>query len=197
VRLPVGAGRLAFTLSTLEGRADPMAAASGQLDEVRVEAQQVSWESYRFARVSAHLRNVHTRMRSGPVVVSAPVDVRVVVEAEAASALLQTAMPAVHVEITDDARIMARWSQRPGLGWVQVRPAIEQGRLVIRPVALGRGRRGWRTERRLPALRPRLDLPETMRLTFVEARPAAVELGVRVDEWRLDYREVAALAKRR
>ena len=196
VRLPVGSERLAFTLSALEGRADPMAAASGQLDEVRIEAEQVAWGAYRFALVSAQLHNVHTRMRTRPVVVSAPVDVRVVLAADAASALLQTAIPAVQVEITDDALVRARWSHRPGLGWVQVRPAVEQGRLVVRPTGLGRGRRGWATSTRLPALRPRLDLPETMRLTLVETRPAAVELGVRVDEWRLDYREVAALARR-
>jgi hypothetical protein len=197
VRVPVGAERLAFTLSVLEARADPMAAATGQLDDVRVEAEQVTWGSYRFASVSAQLRNVHTRMRVRPLLVSAPVDVRVVVEADHASALLGSMVPAVRMEVTDDALLRVRWTRRPDLGWVAVRPAVEQGRLVVRPTGLGRGGRAWGTGRQLPALRPRLDLPETMRLTQVAVRPAAVELAVRVDEWRLDYLEVASLARRR
>ena len=197
VRLPVGAERLAFTLSTLEAGADPMAAASGQLDDVRVEAERVSWGSYRFVSVSAQLSNVHTRMRVRPLVVSAPVDLRVVVAGADASALLQSLVPAARMEVTEEALLRVRWSRRPDLGWVAVRPEVEQGRLVVRPTGLGRGARAWGTSRQLPALRPRIDLPETMRLTHVAVRPAAVEVGVRVDEWRLDYREVAALARRR
>ncbi len=191
-----GARRVAFTLSSLEASVGHMAAAAGQADGVSLSAENVEFRSYQFVSVSARLSNVHTRMRARPVLVSAPIDVSLTMTSEQLSAWLANLVPGVAVEIDDAGRLFVRRAGRPHWGYVEVRPAVEKGGLVVRPTAIGRGERLWRLKRQLVPARPEVPLPDWVRITGVDLHPDRLEVHLRVDEWRLDHRDLVSLARR-
>ena len=197
VTLGTGDRQVSFTLTSLEGRADPMAAASGQIDDVSVAAVHVAWQSYRFDSVTARLANVHTRFRALPVLVSAPIDVTVVLASEEARRLVGRTASPVDLEITEHGEVCVRWRRHPRLGWVEAQPEVENGSISLRPKAFGRGGRRRLLKRRWPAVRPGVAVPEPFRITRLHLRPDVVEVGLRVDEWRLDYRALTSLVRRR
>lgn len=191
-----GASRVAFTLSSLQASVGHMAAAAGQADDVALSAENVDWRSYQFVSVSARLSNVHTRFRAMPLLVSAPIDVSLVMTGEGLSALLAKLAPAVKFEITDSGRMFVRPARRPHWGYVEVRPEVENGGLVVRPTGLGRGARLWRFRRQIVPVRPKVALPDRVRITGVDVHPNRLEVHLRVDEWRLDYRDLASLVRK-
>jgi len=197
VAVGTGPGRVAFTLSSLEASVGHLAAAAGQADDVSLSAENVEWRSYQFVSVSARLRNVHTRFRARPVLVSAPVDVSLMMTGEGLSALLAKLAPSVELEITDSARVFVRPARRPSWGFAEVRPAVEHGGLVIRPTGFGRGARVWRFRRQVMPMRPKLALPDGMRITGVDVHTNRLEVHLRIDEWRLDYVDLASLVRKR
>lgn len=196
VAMGVGANRVAFTLSSLQATAGPIAAAAGQADDVAIAAENVAWGTHQFESVSVRLGNLHTRVRTKPRLVAAPIDVSMVAKAEAVREALATATPAVRVEITDAGQVRVRVSSHPHVGWVEVQPQVRNGRLVVRPTGMSRGGRLWRLPGRLMPIHPRVHLPDTVRITAVHVRPGALEVGLRVDEWSLDFLEVASLVRK-
>jgi hypothetical protein len=191
-----GESRVAFTLSSLEASIENMAAVSGQADDVRLSAENIDWRSYHFVSVKARLGNVHTRFRPGPTLVAAPIDVSLVMSGEAANALVAQIIPAVSLEITDTGQAILRAARRPHWAYLEVRPAIEHGGVVLRPAAVGRGARLWRFRRRMGSLRPKLTLPDGARITGVEVHPHQLEVHVRVDEWRTGLADLASLVRK-
>ena len=103
---PVAVGsarsRVAFTLTSLEATVGHMAAAAGQVDDVSLSAENCTWRSFQFVKVSARLGNFHTRFRSRPLLVSAPVDVSAVLTGDALDEVLAKLAPAYRCEITDE-----------------------------------------------------------------------------------------------
>ena len=191
-----GTSRVAFTLSSLEASVGHLAAAAGQADDVALCAENVDWRSYEFVSVTARLSNVHTRFRARPVLVSAPIDVSLVMKGDRLSALLAKIVPAVDVEITDSGRTFVRAARRQHWGHVEVRPTVEKGGLIIRPTGVGLGARLWRFRRRIVPIRPKVALPDGVRITGVDVHPNRLEVHLRVDEWRLDYQDLASLARK-
>lgn len=191
-----GESRVAFTLSSLQARVGHLAAAAGQADDVELSAEKVEWRSYRFASVSARLRNVHTRVRTRPVLVSAPVDVSLVMTGDELSALLAKIVPALAFEVDDSGRMFVRRARRPHWGYLEVRPAVDPGGLVLRPTGVGRGGRLWRFRRQIAPVRPKVGLPDGVRFTGVTLHASRLEVHLRVDEWRLDYLDMATLLRR-
>jgi hypothetical protein len=191
-----GARRLAFTLSSLEASVSHMAAAAGQADDVSLSAENVEFRSYQFVSVSGRLSNVHTRMRAVPLLVSAPIDLSLTMTSEQLSAWLANLVPNVTVEINDAGRLFVRRAGRPYWGYVEVRPAVEKGSLVLRPTAVGRGERLWRFRRQLVPARPNVPLSDWVRITGVDLHPHRLEVHLRVDEWRLDYRDLVSLVRK-
>jgi len=190
-----GAGRVALTLSSLEATIGQMAAASGQADDVRLSAENIEFRTYQFASGSAQFHNVHCRLRSRALVVAAPVDVSLTITGHRLTALLADRVPAVRVEISEAGRLLVRPARRPRWLCVEVRPAVEKGALVFRPIGWGRGARWWRFRWKVIPVRVDLSLPDGVRITTVEVSPNRVEVHLRVDEWKLDLSEVAALAR--
>lgn len=188
-----GDDRVSFTLTDLTARVEPQAAASGQADDVLAAAEDVSWRQWRLARVTVRLGNVHTRFGGSPTLVSAPVDATATMTTDAARGLMPSHLV---LDGIGESAVRVRWSRLPGLGWLDLRPEPDRGRVLLRPVAAGTRSRSWPLPERLPGVRPRLTLPEDTRVTGVRVRAGEVEVEVRVDERRLDYREVLALARR-
>ena len=191
-----GESRVAFTITSLEATVGHMAAAAGQVDDVSLDAKDVSWRSYRFAHVSASLGNVHTRFRSRPLLVSAPIDGSAVLTAEALNEVLARVAPLFKCEITPAGELRLRSARRPLWGYVQVSPAVEHGALVLRPTGVGRGARLWRLGGRMVPLRPRSNLPGWVRLIGVELHPGSVEVLFRIDEWNVDSLELMSLVRK-
>jgi hypothetical protein len=188
-----GAQRLSFTLTTLEARVEPQAAATGQADDVVLEAKDVVFQGWSFATVTLQLGNVHTRVGGTPALVSAPVDVTATLTLDVLRRLVP--LRQIVLDGLEDGGVRVRWSRSPGLGWMELRPVLHQGQVGLRPTALGRSR-AWSLGDRLPVFRPRLPLPDDARVTGVRVREGRVEVRVRVDERRVDYRQVVALARR-
>jgi hypothetical protein len=195
VTFGTGQGRVAFTLTSLEASVGQLAAATGQADDVSLVAQDAEWRSHHFASVSARLHNVHTRFRERPVLVSAPVDVSLVVSDEVVAALVAMHVPAVSVDVTESGWVRLRHAGRPHWGFVDVRPAAEGGALVVKVVGVGVGSRRWDLGWASPVLRPKVALPEGVRLTGVEVRPSGAEVQLRADEWKLGYGDLVTLGR--
>jgi hypothetical protein len=195
VAIGAGTNRVAFTLSSLEATIGQMAAASGQADDVRLSAENIEFREYQFASVSAKLHNVHSRLRTRALLVSAPIDVSLTMTGQRLTTLLADHVPAVRVEISDAGRMLVRPARRPHLLCVEVRPAVEKGALVIRPTGWGRRARMWRFRWKVIPVRLNLALPDGVRITAVRVHPnRLLEVRFRVDEWKLDLSEVAAFA---
>jgi hypothetical protein len=189
-----GADRVSFTLTDLTAKVGPQAAVSGQADEVVATATDVSWRHWRVTLVRVRFANVHTRFGTSPTLVSAPVDVTATVAADAVRGLLP---PRFVLDEVRDGAARVRWSRMPRAGWLDLRPELDHGTVLLRPVAVGRGGRSRYLPERLPAIRPRLALPDDTRVTGLRARAGEVEVRARVDERRLDLRQVMALARRK
>ena len=197
--MAVGRGerRVAFTLTSLEATVGHLAAAAGQADDVRLVAENVGFRSYQFASVSARLGNVHTRLRAKPVLVSAPIDVSLVLTGEGLREALANLVPAVRFEIDDSGRMLVRHARRPHWGYIEVGPGIENGSLVVRPIAVGRGARLWRFRRPIVPVRPKVALREGIRITGVDVRPEPSRSFTSAStsgEWA--YPSVMALARK-
>ena len=196
VTLGQGEDAVRFTLSSLEASVGTLASAGGQADDVTVVAEEVVWRSWRCTRVSASLRNYHTRFGVRPIVVAAPIDVSAHLDADALDALMARAAPAYTCEISEGGDLRLRRSSHRKWGYVVVQAEVDNGTLVLRPVGLGRGGREWRTARRWVPVRPRLALPDQVRLIAVDVRPGALEVQLRVDEWTFDVMALLNLARR-
>ena len=194
-----GEGRdaVAFTLTSLEASVDQVAAVSGQVDDVQLGAEGVTWRGVRFERVIVRLRNYHTRVRARPVVVAAPVDVTAVLSSETLDAVLARVAPSWSCEVTTGGEVRLRWSRRPTWGHLQVQVGVADGVLVLRPRAVGRGHRARRVARWIPSVRRPLSLPERVRLTGLEGGAGEVVVHLRVDEWSLDLSRLVSWARTR
>ena len=191
-----GPSRVAFTLSSLEASVGHLAAAAAQADDVSLSAANVEWRTYQFVTVSARLHNVHTRFRAKPVLVSAPLDVSVVMTGARLTSLLAEFVPSLSIVMADEARMLVRHARHPRWGHVEVLPAVDHGGLVLRPTGIGRGARMWRFGRRIVAVRPSVSLPEGVRFVGVDAHPDGLQVLLRVDELTVGLSELASLARK-
>jgi len=196
-RVAIGSdeNRFAFTLRSLEASVGPLAAASGQVDDVSLRAEDFTWRSFQCARVLARLGNFHTRLRSRPILVSAPIDVTAVLTGPALNAVFVKYVPHFRCEITPTGDLRIHRANRPRWGYVQVVPAVEHGAIVLRPSGVGRGVHLWRFRRRLLPIRPRLNLPDWVRVTGADLHPGSLEVRLRIDEWTVDSQELMSLVR--
>jgi len=159
-----GKGRVALTVSSLEDKLDPVATTAGQADDVTLTAVEVEWSDYRFTQVHAALGNVHTRLGSSPTLVAAPIDVSVAMSDVQMSELLATRTPSLAFTCVELGQIRVQLARHPKWGWLECRPSVAGGRVVLQPTALGRKHRCWRFKRRLPSLPVRVDPPDNARI---------------------------------
>jgi hypothetical protein len=191
-----GENRVTLTLSFIEANLTPVATVAGQTDDVTVSARDLEWRSVRVPVLIATLRNVHTRMGSRPALVCAPVDVSAQIAGEGLTALLAKRHPRFGLEVTEDGQLRGYLARHPKWGAVVLRPSLDRGSLVVSATGMARASRTWRFKRGTPAIRIRLALPDTVRITELEPGPSHLLLRLRVDEWRLDYLEAMSLTKK-
>ena len=190
-----GENRVTFTLTSLEATVSHMAAAAGQADGVSLSAEDFTWRSFHFIKASARFGNFHTRFRSRPVLVSAPIDVSATLTGEALNEVLARAAPTFSCEITDAGDLRLQKASHPRWGYLQVLPAVESGTFVLRPSGVGRGAHLWRLGRRVLPMHPSLNIPDWVRLTGVELHPGSLTVQFRVGEWKFDSAELMSLVR--
>jgi hypothetical protein len=197
-RLALGTAEqpLRLRLVDVNVEVDPVLLAAGQVDRAAVVVEDVEWGDLRFRSARAELRNVHTRPGSRPVLVAAPVEIEAVLPEEWLTGHVARRSPKVSVEITAAGTARLRWERRPELGWVELEPSAQGKAVLLRPRGVGAGRRDWQLVRRLPPIVVELELPDAVRITELRLEPGAMVVGLRADEWRLDYAEWLAFARR-
>ena len=181
------ADALTLTLDDVAANADPLLLAVGQLGDVTLTATQVQWREFEFdcARATAH--NTHTRPGTRPLLIAAPVDLVVTVSDAQLSRLVAQRSPRVELQITDDARVVARLRRHPDWGWVEVEPSVEGRRVMFRPVRLGTSRKASRILPTLPHVHFALPLGDGLHVTQLEVGSGSLDVHVRISEWRQDY----------
>jgi hypothetical protein len=192
----IGNDRLAFTLSALDARLDPMATAVGQADDVSLAARDVEWSGVHFTEVTATLDNVHTRVGTRPALVCAPIDLTAVVASEQAISFLTRRLPKLSARCVDAGQVRLRLRRHPTWGWIDVRVAALSGQVTLQPLAVGWRKRSWRFKRRLPSKAIALKLPDNARITGLDVEPSGLTIKVRIDQWRLEYNQILGLVRR-
>lgn len=174
-----------MTVSEVESRLDVRRLSVGQLDDVRVEARDITWQACRFDHAAAVLHNVHVRPGTSPMLVAAPVELTLDVPTEALDDLVSTMVPLLAGTVGDDGVARLRFARRPGLGHVEVDAAVDGSALVLRGRSVTVGR--WRLPVRTPACRVELpELPLDLRLTDVHFEPGLVRLSGALPQWRME-----------
>jgi hypothetical protein len=180
-------GDLKMTVTEFESSLDPGRLAVGQLDDVRISANDISWDASGFEHATALLHNVHVRPGTPPVVVAAPVELSLDVPAETVVELFLLATGRFVGELGDDGAARVYWSRRPAWGHVEVDAELDGSALALRPRALTLRRRRWALPVRTPAYRLRLpELPHGLQLTDVRLEPGLLRLTGTLPEWRIE-----------
>lgn len=174
-----------LTLTELDACLDPLALSVGQLDDVRIVAEGLTWGEHRIERAEAVARNVHVRPAGVPELVAAPVEVTVTVSAATVDGLLRARVPWLVADVREDATPTLRLRRRPGLAHVEVEVRPDGSTLSVRPRALNLSGRRWSLPARVPAYAVRLrPLPSQLRLTTIEPGPGVVHLHGVLPVWR-------------
>jgi hypothetical protein len=171
-------------LAGLDARLDPLALSVGQMEDVRIVAEELTWAEHRIERAVAVAHNVHVRPAGVPELVAAPVELTVTVSAATVDALLHARVPWLVAHVGEDATPTLRLRRRADLGQaeVEVRPDGSTLWFRLRAVTV-RGRR-WSVPGRLPAYPVRLaPLPSGLRLTRIEPGPGVVHLHGLLPAW--------------
>ena len=195
--IEVGSGdrRVALTLTSLDASIEPVAAAAGQAEEMTLTAADVRWRTYQFTTASATLRNVHTRWGTRPVFVCAPVNLTMSMTGEQLASMLGERASSMQLDITDG-RMRLALRRRPNWGWVEVCPSVERGGLVVRPTGLVRADHRWQFTKPMPRFRPKVVLPDAMRITGLGVHANRLDVQLRVDEWRVAYPDVMSMVRK-
>lgn len=179
-------GELVLTLVEIDSRVGMRGLAVGQLNDVRLVAEQVRWDQHHFGRASALLHNVHVRPSVPPLLVAAPVQLSLEVPAPALDELFRWAAPRLAGEVGSDGIARLRFANRPGAGHLEVEARLDGSTLWLRPRAVVRRRR-WALPARTPAYPVRLPpLPHGLQLTGVEFDADVVRLTGALPEWRME-----------
>ncbi|MDT5250570.1 MAG: hypothetical protein QOJ28_3204 [Mycobacterium sp.] len=179
-------GELVLTLVEFDSRVGMRGMAVGQLNDVRLVADQVRWNQHRFGRAIAVLHNVQLRPSVPPVLVAAPVELTLDVPARSLDELFRWAAPRLSGEVGPDGVARLRFANRREAGHVEVETRLDGSTLWLKPTAITRRRR-WKLPARTPAYRVQLPpLPHGLQLTGVEFDADVVRLRGTLPEWRTE-----------
>jgi hypothetical protein len=180
-------GELTLTITEFESRLDGRSLSVGQLNDVRLAAEDIHWDGSEFEHATAMLHNVHVRPATSPVLVAAPVELTLDVPAAALDELFQWAAPRLTGEVGSDGIARLRFSRRPMLGQVEVDAHLDGSTLWLKPRGLVIRRSRWRLPARTPAYPVRLpELPHGLQVTGVSFAPDMVRVAGTVPEWRME-----------
>jgi hypothetical protein len=199
--IDVGTSSMKLVLRDIALASRPMGPALGQLGDVRIVATDVHWNGMHLDRIEARLRNVHFQPGSTAVLVAAPVEFEITVDAEEVDRLVaESAVGAkVVLELGDAvARLRPIRGARLGHADVVFEPGPRYVHVVI--VELHAADR-LRIRRGLSAIpTPRFELPSVLRTRVhaIDIAPDAVVLRGHVAEFRepVGFEELQQLADR-
>ncbi|MCV7222255.1 hypothetical protein [Mycolicibacterium elephantis] len=180
-------GVVTLTVTEFDSRLDPRTLSVGQLDDVRLAARDIRWNSGEFDHATAVLHNVHVRPTAPPVLVAAPVELTLEVPSAVVDGVLQKAAPRWCATFGADGVARLRLARRPSGGHLEVDARLDCSTVWLKPrnLVVGRSRVG------LPARTPRYplhlpELPNGLRLTGIAFAPDVVRLSGILPEWRMD-----------
>ncbi|MBX7435301.1 hypothetical protein JDV09_24835 [Mycobacterium sp. Y57] len=180
-------GDLTMTVTGFESRLDVRGLSVGQLNDVRITADDIGWRTSTFDNASVVLHNVHIKPGTPPVLVAAPVEVTVQVPATVGEELFRLAAPRLTGEIGADGVARLRLARRPRLGHLEVEAGLDGSTLWLTGRRVVLGRRPWRLPARTPAYPVHLpELAQGLRLTGIDLSPGVLQLSGTLPEWRTD-----------
>jgi hypothetical protein len=199
VTLRIGSTDVRLELTDLVVQPDPIGAAFGQFDDVRLSAGKVGWAGGRLDQVVIVARNVHLRLATTVTLVAAPVEVEATIDQSDLDSWLAHRSSRVAVRLGDDRTVRLELTGRTRLGYLEVEPRIEGDTICFSPRSfVGFGRR-LTLPRRLPDVRLRLPgLPRGLRITGVVVGPGELRVLAAIEEWRepLSAPQLLDLARR-
>jgi hypothetical protein len=179
-------GELVLTLVAIDSRVGRRGMAVGQLNDVRVVAEQVRWNQHRFGQATAVLHNVYLRPAVTPLLVAAPVEVSLDVPAAALDELFRWVAPKLAGDVGPDGIARLRFANRREAGHVEIETRLDGSTLWLKPRAITRRRR-WKLPARTPSYPVQLPpLPHGLVLTGVEFDSDVVRLRGMLPEWRTE-----------
>jgi hypothetical protein len=190
-RLSVALGRgtvdVTLTVTEFEAQLDMRSLSVGQLNDVRIVAENIVWSDHTLDRASATLRNAHLRPSLTPVLVAAPVEVSLEMPIAIITDLLKKSAPWLVGEVLADDMAQLRWARRPAIGGLDVIPRIDGSTVWLKPRALSVRAKRWGLPQHIPAYPVGLpELPFGLRLTEAHLTPDAIRLSGVLPEWRME-----------
>jgi hypothetical protein len=181
----LGDSEIRMVLTELVVDPDPLGAAIGQFDDLRLAARDAEIDGARIDGLRIVARNVHLRPSPQVMLVAAPVELEATIDQRNLDGWFGDVSPPVHVQIDDDAVARVRLVSRPGLGHLEVDPQIQGDVLRLAPRSLvARGRR-LDLVSRLPPLTVSLPrLPRGLRIVGLTVGPHEVRVRGVIDQWR-------------
>lgn len=179
-------GDLVLTVVEADSRVGLRGLAAGRLNDVRLVAEQVRWNEYRFGRATVVLHDVRVQPSAPPLLVSAPVELTLDVPAGPLDELFRWAAPRLAGDVGPDGVARLRLANRQSAGHVEIETRLEESTLWLKPMAVVRRRR-WTLPARTPSYPVRLPpLPHGLELTGVEFDSHVVRLTGVLPEWRME-----------
>ncbi len=180
-------GDLTMTVTDFESRLDVRGLSVGQLNDVRLTADDVRWRAGSLGRITAVAHNVHVRPGNPAVLVAAPVDVTLELPAAVLDDLFRWAAPRLSGEAAPDGVARLRLARRPRLGYVEVAVRVDGSMLWLTACRLGVGSRRWRLPAGIPAYPVQLPvLARGVRLSDIAITPEGIRLSGTLPEWRTE-----------
>ena len=187
--MAVGRGdvKITLTVTDFDAELDMRSLSVGQLNDVRITAEDVTWSDHALDRASATLCNAHLRPTSPPVLVAAPVEVSLALPVAVINNLIRKSAPWVVGDVLTDDIAELRFARNPTAAGLEILPRIDGSTVWLKPRALAVRAKRLRLPQRTPAYPVRLpDLPLGLRLTEVQLASQVVRLSGSLPEWRME-----------
>lgn len=179
-------GALTMNVTEFQAPMELRSLSVGQLGEVQVTAEDISWNGYALQRAHAVLHNVHLRPTTPPVIVAAPIEMSVEITPGVFDELLARLVPRVTGQLSADGSATLQWTAHPAVGSVEVVPQIDGSRLWLQPRAVVVRNRRWTLPGRVPPYPIRLaDLPDGLKLELTRQADGLHVTGT-LPEWNME-----------
>jgi len=179
-------GDITLTVTEFDSRLDVRNLSVGQLNDVRLAARDIRWDTNTLDQATAVLHNVHFRPTAPPVLVAAPIELFLELPADTLDELFRLAAPRLSGEIGDDGVARLRMARRPALGHLEVDTHLDGSTLWLKPTVLQVRRTRMRLPQRTPAYPIHLpEMPHGLRLTDIDFAPGLLRLSGTLPEWRI------------
>jgi hypothetical protein len=184
VTFRAGRNTVTMTVSDVDLRPTAIGMMVGQYEDLRLEAEQVTWGSIRLRRLSVRCRNVHVRPGAPSTLVAAPVEITAVLGQDELARMLGTRLRRVALTIGEDAIARATPAGHERWGHLELVPRLDGSTVALVPTGLVlRGHR-WAIRRWRGIRLHGWHLPPDVYLSAVELGPAQLTVHAVLTQWR-------------